>query len=104
MGLVARKPVFGVSDKASFKPVSSATETSKKIDISPVANNHMLLSKKRTTKALIRLRGCAGWSAPVLFATPRRQVFSRRGPDETGEINPRFTETYTHKTSNEQLK
>ena len=28
MGLVARKPVFGVSDKASFKLVSSATETS----------------------------------------------------------------------------
>ena len=27
-GLVARKPVFGVSDKASFKSVSSATETS----------------------------------------------------------------------------
>ena len=28
LGLVARKPVFGVSVKASFKPVSSATETS----------------------------------------------------------------------------
>ena len=28
MGLVTRKPVFGVSDKVSFKPVSSATETS----------------------------------------------------------------------------
>ena len=28
LGLVATKPVFGVSDKASFKPVSSATETS----------------------------------------------------------------------------
>ena len=28
MGLVARKPVFGVSVKESFKPVSSATETS----------------------------------------------------------------------------
>ena len=28
MGHVARKPVFGVSDKVSFKPVSSATETS----------------------------------------------------------------------------
>ena len=28
LGLVARKPVFGVSDKTSFKPVSSATETS----------------------------------------------------------------------------
>ena len=41
----------------------------------------MILSTKRITKALIRLRGCAGWSAPVLFATPRRQVFSRRGPN-----------------------
>ena len=30
----------------------------------------MILSKKRITKALIRLRGCAGWSAPVLFANP----------------------------------
>ena len=28
MGLVTRNPVFGVSDKAGFKPVSSATETS----------------------------------------------------------------------------
>ena len=28
MGLDATKPVFGVSDKASFKQVSSATETS----------------------------------------------------------------------------
>ena len=28
LGLVVTKPVFGVSDKASFKPVSSATETS----------------------------------------------------------------------------
>ena len=40
----------------------------------------MVLSKKRITKALIRLRGRAGWSAPVLFANPRRQVFLRRGP------------------------
>ena len=28
LGLVATKPVFGVSDKAKFKPVSSATGTS----------------------------------------------------------------------------
>ena len=28
LGLVTTKPVFRVSDKASFKPVSSATETS----------------------------------------------------------------------------
>ena len=41
----------------------------------------MVLSKKPIAKALIRLHGCAGWSAPVLFANPWRQVFSRRGPN-----------------------
>ena len=40
----------------------------------------MVLCKKRITKVLIRLRGCAGWSAPVLFPNPRRHVFSHRGP------------------------
>ena len=30
--------------------------------------------KKQITKALIRLRGCAGWSAPVLFAIPEDRV------------------------------
>ena len=45
----------------------------------------MILSKKRITKALIRLHGCAGWSAPVLFANPRRQVFSHRGPYRNAE-------------------
>ena len=30
----------------------------------------MILFKKRITKALISLRGCAGWSAPLLFANP----------------------------------
>ena len=40
----------------------------------------MILSKKQITKALIRLQKWAGWSAPVLFANPRRQVFSRQGP------------------------
>ena len=76
MGLVVRKPVFGVSDKASFKPVLSATETSWKIDISLVASLDMIHLDKQITKALISLRGCAGWSAPVLFTTPRR----RQGP------------------------
>ena len=74
MGHVARKPVFGVSDKVRFKPVSSATETSCKIDILLVARLDMILSKKRITKALISLRGCAGWSAPVLFANPEDRI------------------------------
>ena len=68
MGLVATKPVFRVSDKVSFKPVSLATMTGQKIKISLVACLHMILCTKRITKALIRLRRCAGWSAPVLFA------------------------------------
>ena len=50
------------------------------IEISPVASLDMVPINKRITKALIRLSGCAGWSAPVLFANPRRQVFSRFGP------------------------
>ena len=53
---------------------------SKKIEILPVARLNMLLYKKRITKALIRLRGCAGWSAPMLFANPGSWVFSRQGP------------------------
>ena len=50
MGLVATKPVFGVSDKASL------------------ASLDVVLSKRQITKALIRLRGCAGWSSRLLFA------------------------------------
>ena len=80
MGLDATKPVFGVFDKAKIKPVTPATETSKKIEFSLVASLDIKLSKKRITKALINLRGCAGWSASLLFANPQRQVFSRRGP------------------------
>ena len=45
-----------------------------KIEIAAVESFHTVLSKKQITMALIRLRGCAGWSAPVLFANSRRQV------------------------------
>ena len=38
MGVNATKPVFGVSDKARLKPVSSTTETDQKIEISLVAS------------------------------------------------------------------
>ena len=40
----------------------------------------MILSNMRITKALISLRVCAGWSAPLMFANLWRQVFSRGGP------------------------
>ena len=69
IGLVARKHVFGET-QTTLKPASSATETSYNIEISPVASLNMILSQKHITKVLIRMRGCAGWSAPLLFANP----------------------------------
>ena len=44
--------------------LSSATETSWNIEISLVECLDIIFSVKRTTKALIRLRICAGWCAP----------------------------------------
>ena len=35
----------------------------------------MVLSPKQITKVLIRLPGCAGWSASLLFANVQRQGF-----------------------------
>ena len=71
MGFVMRKPVLGVSDKARLKPVSSITETSKKIENLLDASLDMILSSKQIIKALIRLHGCTGWSVPVLFVYPK---------------------------------
>ena len=70
MGHVATKSVFGVSDKARLKTSLLSYRDSYKIEISLVAILDIILSKKRMTKALICLRGCAGWSVPVLFANP----------------------------------
>ena len=36
----------------------------------------MILSNKRTIKALIRLRGCAGWYASLLFAKTEERFSS----------------------------
>ena len=80
-GLDPRKPVFGVSDKTKHKQIFTATETSQKIEISLEESLIMISINKRIAKALIRRRGCAGWSAPLLFATPQRHVFLRRGPN-----------------------
>ena len=45
LGLDVTKPVFGVFHKVRLKPVSSATETSQKIEISLIASLDMILSK-----------------------------------------------------------
>ena len=59
--------MFGVSHEV-IKPACLATETSWKIAISLMSSLDMILSNTHITKALIRLRGCTGWSAPLLFA------------------------------------
>ena len=82
--------------KSEFQPVSSATETSKKIEILSVTRRRMILFKKGIKKALNRLCGCAGWSAPVLFPNLRRQVFSRRGPYETRVCTVRILKDCGH--------
>ena len=46
IGLAARKPVVGVSNKARLKPVSSTTETSPKVEILLEASLDMILSNK----------------------------------------------------------
>ena len=80
MGLTATKSVFGVPDKVRFKLPAQLQRLARKMIFFSVASLAMVLSKTQIAKALIRLRGCAGWSAPVLLANPRRQVFSGRGP------------------------
>ena len=74
MGLFARNPVLGVSDKVRLKLVCSASKTSYNILISLVASFDMILSNKQITKALIRQRGCAGWYAFLLFGGPKDRV------------------------------
>ena len=50
------------------KLACAGTEVSHRLEISDIETGGIILSKQWTTKVLIRLRGCAGWSAPLLFA------------------------------------
>ena len=64
----SRENLSGCSDQLRLKTACSATETSWGLEISAIARRGNILSRQRTTKVLIRLRGCIGWSAPLLFA------------------------------------
>ena len=68
-----------VSVQARHKPACAATETSYSLEISAIESRDIILSKQRTTKAWIRLRGCAGRSVPLLFAYDIRHIFSWPG-------------------------
>ena len=60
MSPVTRKPVFGVCKQVRHKPACPATKASPSLENLDIASIGIILSKQRTTKALIRLRGCAG--------------------------------------------
>ena len=65
---VTRKPVFGVCDQGTLKPACAATEARQRLETLDIETRGIILSGQRTTKTLIRLRGCTGWSASLLFA------------------------------------
>ena len=65
---VMRKPSLGLCKQVRLKPAYSATQPSKSHEIANKEIRDIILSRQWTTKALIRLRGCTGWSAPLLFA------------------------------------
>ena len=92
LGCDARKPVFGVSDKARLNLQRLARKL--RFRLYNVVSLDMVLSKKGITKALIRLLGCAGWSAPLLFKNHRRQVFSRRSPDTMWHFGHQLSSLY----------
>ena len=46
----------------------STKEASKSHEIANIETKYIRLSRQHTTKVLIRLRRCVGWSAPLLFA------------------------------------
>ena len=70
----------GIFDQVTFKPSCSATEASENLDSLDIARIHIRPSKQWSTKVLFRLHGCAGWSAPLLFAYGIRHLFAWPGP------------------------
>ena len=65
---------LGFCNQVLFKPAFSATEASCSLTLLDIASVGIVLSKQRTTKMLIRLRWCEGWSASLLFAYDK-QIF-----------------------------
>ena len=77
-----QKVSLGVSDQARHKPACTATEASQSLEISAIESRDIILFKQQTTKALIRLHECTGWSAPLLVAYDIRHIFSWPGSNK----------------------
>ena len=81
---------LGVSDQARRKLACAVTEASSILEISDIRSRDIILSKQRTIKALIRLHGCAGWSAPLLFTYGIKHIFSWSGSFSFGNFVKRL--------------
>ena len=64
LGSVLRKHVYKICDHVWLYTACSATEVGYNIKIYH-KTNLVVLASGRISKALIRLQGCAGWSAPT---------------------------------------
>ena len=60
----------GFPTKCNSNQPAQLQRLAKKFEFSLLSSLDLILSNKLITKVLIRLRGCAGWSAPLLFANP----------------------------------
>ena len=88
-----RKPGFRVCNKVRFKPACSNPGTGQCLEILDIASRGITLSRQWTTKALIRLRGWAGWSAPLLFAYGKNR-FSHDVPQIKPGLHLMFCKFY----------
>ena len=68
-----QNPAFGVSDKARLKPVSLATETSYKIEISLVASPDMIFSIEWKTHAWSDCADARTGLHILLFTSPKNR-------------------------------
>ena len=82
--MVVRKPIFEICDQIGHRTACSATDTSWNVKIICVVGLDIILCRTPKTKVLIRLCRCAVWSAPLLIANHRRQVFLQGGPYRPG--------------------
>ena len=83
MSHVTRKPVLGGWRPDKFQTGLLSFRNLIEFWIFYLTSIGMILYKQRTTKALIRLRGCAGWSEPLLFAYGIKQVSSWHGSNNS---------------------
>ena len=82
MGSIKRKSAFEHACADSDYPVQACSN----YPSGPLFSSHTYCGIqwfcKRTVKALVRLRGCAGWSGPSLSAYAWRQVFAWHGQSQ----------------------